>query len=341
MSTLYKPELEVYDHIPAGFLDVSAQELHQVLAGPALIHLEGERENPLFVSILLHGNEDVGLQAVQTLLKRHQGKLPRSLSIFVGNVAAARYNARRLDSQPDYNRVWPGAESHQESVEFQIMQQVTEQMQARKPFASIDLHNNTGLNPHYACINCIDDKFFYLASLFSRTVVYFTRPVGVQSLAFSDMCPSVTVECGRTGDPRGVEHAAEYLQACLHLNAFPEHAMPRQDIDLYHTVAIVKIPDTVSFGFGSAQTDISFIEDLDHYNFREVFPGMTIAYTPEPLDKWFDVSDETGKDVSADYFVLEDNEIRFAETVMPSMLTLDEKVIRQDCLCYLMERYPL
>jgi len=27
--------------------------------------------------------------------------------------------------------------------------------------------------------------------------------------------------------------------------------------------------------------------------------------------------------------------------LMPSMFTLDERVIRQDCLGYLMERYPL
>jgi hypothetical protein len=26
--------------------------------------------------------------------------------------------------------------------------------------------------------------------------------------------------------------------------------------------------------------------------------------------------------------------------VMPAMLTRDERVIRQDCLCYLMERLP-
>jgi hypothetical protein len=26
---------------------------------------------------------------------------------------------------------------------------------------------------------------------------------------------------------------------------------------------------------------------------------------------------------------------------MPSMFTLDERIIRQDCLGYLMERYPL
>jgi len=27
--------------------------------------------------------------------------------------------------------------------------------------------------------------------------------------------------------------------------------------------------------------------------------------------------------------------------IMPSMLTVNERAIRQDCLCYLMERYPV
>jgi hypothetical protein len=34
-----------------------------------------------------------------------------------------------------------------------------------------------------------------------------------------------------------------------------------------------------------------------------------------------------------------DGKIRLRVPVMPSMLTLDERVVRQDCLCYLMERY--
>jgi hypothetical protein len=34
-------------------------------------------------------------------------------------------------------------------------------------------------------------------------------------------------------------------------------------------------------------------------------------------------------------------ELLTRRVVMPSMLTLDERVIRQDCLCYLMERFPI
>ena len=76
--------------LPEGFLEASAGGLHQVLPGPTLIHLPGRRGPALFVSVLLHGNEDTGLRAMQSVLARYApGTLPRALSLFVGNVAAA------------------------------------------------------------------------------------------------------------------------------------------------------------------------------------------------------------------------------------------------------------
>ena len=49
--------------------------------------------------------------------------------------------------------------------------------------------------------------------------------------------------------------------------------------------------------------------------------------------------DERGEDVARHYFHVKDGELRLKVPGMPSMLTLNEAVIRQDCLCYLMERY--
>ena len=49
------------------------------------------------------------------------------------------------------------------------------------PYASIDIHNNTGNNPHYACVTSLNDRDLHLARLFSRTIVYFKKPVGVQT----------------------------------------------------------------------------------------------------------------------------------------------------------------
>ncbi|MES9865689.1 MAG: hypothetical protein ABW157_10150 [Candidatus Thiodiazotropha sp. LLP2] len=52
-----------------------------------------------------------------------------------------------------------------------------------------------------------------------------------------------------------------------------------------------------------------------------------------------DVRDENGSDVGCDYFHIEEGQLCLNRMVMPSMLTKDLDVIRQDCLCYLMERY--
>ncbi len=51
--------------------------------------------------------------------------------------------------------------------------------------------------------------------------------------------------------------------------------------------------------------------------------------------------DEHGRDVTREYFEIRDDELVLSRQAMPSMLTLNQRIIRQDCLCYLMERYEL
>jgi hypothetical protein len=332
--------LNVLESPPEGLLAAEPVELQRLLGGPTLLHLPGRRPEPLFVSVLLHGNEDTGYFAARELLRRYRNTtLPRALSIFFGNVSAAALRLRRLDGQPDYNRVWPGGEDAA-SAEHALMARVVGEMERRGVFASVDVHNNTGINPHYACVNRTDHRYLHLATLFSRTVVHFTRPRGVQSLAFSRLCPAVTVECGQPGQPHGIEHALDYLDACLHLADIPVHPVAPHDIDLFHTVAIVKVPEAVEFGFGDGPGDIRFHPELDHLNFRELPAGTPLGRVlgdQARLEVW----DELGKDVGARYFAVVDGELRLRRPVMPSMFTRDARVIRQDCLGYLMERYQL
>ena len=330
--------LTVYDHLPDGLLRLPAHRLYERLPGSALIHLAGRRAQPLFVSVLLHGNEDTGWQAVRSVLDKYaQTGLPRALSLFIGNVGAASSGLRRLEGQPDYNRVWPGA-AETDSPEYRMMERVVDDMAARKVFASVDIHNNTGLNPHYACVNELDAPFLHLATLFSRTVVYFIRPLGVQSAAFAKLCPSVTVECGKSGSSGSVEHASAFLEACLNISELPLHPVPAQDLDLFHTVATVKVPEALSFGFGAQGLDIDFVPDLDHLNFRELERGAVFGKTRPGGMACLVALDEEGRDVGARLFDCSEDHIRLRKPLMPAMLTRDETVIRQDCLCYLMER---
>ena len=333
------------DSLPPGLLETEARGLERRLGAPTLIHLPGARTPALFVSVLLHGNEDVGWESLRALLRERlerfgRLRLPRALSLFIGNVSAAAAGVRHLPGQPDYNRVWPGSELPP-SREQDLMRQVVERLTGRGLFASVDLHNNTGLNPHYGCINVLEPAFLHLAALFSRTLVYFTRPRGVQSLALSRLCPAVTLECGRVGDRHGLRHAREYLEACLHLSALPGHPLSPRDIDLFHTVAQVKIPEEIGFGFPPETAELLLSPELEGFNFRELPPGTVFAWAARPDAGRLEVRDESGRDVMARYFRLENGALRLATTVMPAMLTRNQVIIRQDCLGYLMERFPL
>jgi hypothetical protein len=326
------------EYLPDGLLETPVEGLEALLGGPTLIHLPGRRPEPLFVTVLAHGNEGTGFYAVQALLQHYRDKeLPRALSIFIGNVRAASEGRRFLDGQSDYNRVWPGTDK-QASPETRMMRQIVDGMHARQAFASIDVHNNTGINPHYACINRVDNQFLHLASLFSRTVVYFIRPLGVQSMAMSYVCPAVTIECGKPEHEYGMTHARDYIDACLHLNELPRHPVSSHDVELFHTVAIVKVPETVSFGFGDDAVDLQLVGNLDHLNFRELQAGTRLGRVEPGAAVMLDVCDDNGQSVYERYFAIEDDMLVTARPLMPSMFTLDKRIIRQDCLGYLMER---
>lgn len=333
--------LNVRHDLPDEILNRPASGLHEVLDGPTLVHLKGDREPPLFLSVLLHGNEDTGWRVVQNILREYGSTLPRSLSIFIGNVKAARYGKRRLERQPDFNRIWAGSPADiNQSPEHAMVAEVLQTMKQRDIFASIDIHNNTGINPHYACVNRLAAEYLNLAKSFSRMVIYFTRPSGVQSLAFARFCPAVTLECGQPGDEIGIQLVTKLVHQVMHLDNLPATPVSDQDIDVYHTVAVAKVPSKTRISFHNEPADIRFIRGIEQLNFEEIPAGTTLARL-ESDDLPIDVMNEDGERVSDQYFETVDQQLQTRIPLMPSMLTTDERIVRQDCLCYLMERYEL
>ena len=328
------------DEIPEGFFDIGdVKAIATVMPVATLMHLDGQNPAPLFVTVLLHGNEDTGFLAVQALLRKYVTRpLPRTLTVFFGNIDAAMAGLRRLEGQPDYNRVWPGGEALQ-SAEAAMMAEVTRIMADRQPFASVDIHNNTGKNPHYGCINRLEPDFLYLASLFGRNIVYFETPKGVQSMALSAYCPAITVECGKPGVAQGTEHAAAYLDTLLHLEDLSNHHhIKPADINVFHTVCRVSIPEDVTFSFSDAGADLQLLAALENDNFSELPAGTLFARVAVDCGAGFDAIDDDNNARADEYFECENGEIRLRKPMMPSMITRDERIIRQDCFCYLMER---
>ncbi len=328
-------------HVPEALLDIPAGELHRLFSRPALIHLGGDRTEPLFVSVLLHGNETSGLAVVQTLLKNHATQpWPRAVTFCFGNVLAAREGLRRLDSQPDFNRIWPGTELG-ESTETLWAHEIAAEMASRGVFASIDVHNNTGRNPHYACVERLDGPSLNLAVLFDRLVIYSPCPKGTQTGAFASVCPSVTLECGQPDDADGIKHATEFIEKCLRLPTISAQPPAEHEIDLFHASAQVKVRHGVNFSYSNPEADLLLRGQLDELNFIELPPGTLFGqlnplHPKNPLP--FIVLTDDGRDAAAEYFHVANHRLKLAKPAMPCMLSLDELIIRQDCLGYLMER---
>ena len=337
-----RPRLTLVEGFPDRLLDAAATDLWRHLAGPTLFRVAGRTDSikggPVFVSVLLHGNEDSGWRAVQAVLRRHRGApLPRPLMLFVGNIEAAKANMRTLPQQEDFNRAWPGTPNPDTPL-AQLMREVVEIVRREAPFASIDIHNNSGHNPHYACVNSFDETHLHLARLFGRTVDYFEKPLGVQSGALAKVCPAVTVECGRIGEATSVAHAAGLIEAALALRRFPDHPVPDGDLDLMRTFAIIKVPPDASFSFDGSDADFRFRADLDRLNFSVLEPGAVFGGVGNGGRRRLDVLPANDLVLADQYFEYADGEIVLAQRAIPAMLTVDPSAVRLDCLGYLMHR---
>jgi hypothetical protein len=169
--------------------------------------------------------------------------------------------------------------------------------------------------------------------MFSDIAVYFTDPKGVQSSAFSDFCPSIVLECGQASNKSGEDHALSYLENILQLDDLSSHNS--NNLTLYHTIARVTIPKTVSIG---GHTDnIVLNTQLEEKNFHQIQPGTEFASINSNKEKLIIVNSESHEDITDEYIERQDNKLLFKKPITLAMFTSQEKAIRQDCACYFME----
>ena len=331
--------IDLIETIPEGLLSIEPEEITQLLHKPTLVHIEGNNKDAIFISTLLHGNETTSFYAMQQLLDNYAQKpLPRSIYWFIRNIDATAKNMRRLPHQPDYNRIWPGTDLP-ESDETHMALELFNFMKTKSIFASIDIHNNTGLNPLYGCINSITTETMFLASLFSEDVIYFIRPKGVQSIAFTTLTPSITIECGLSGKINAPV-VTRYIETCLSQSTLTQ-TVAINTLNVYHTIATVKIPNHISFSFDQQTSDIQFRKQIQQLNFKPLSAGSVIADLTHFDSIPIIAIDEQGTDKTSDYFSFADGKITTKKAIVPAMITLDAKVIRQDCFCYFMEPYKV
>jgi hypothetical protein len=263
--------------------------------------------------------------------------LPRSLVLFIGNVAAAAAGLRVLPGQQDFNRIWRDADG----PEGELARAVTSTLEGVELFAAIDLHNNTGHNPHYAVVTDLSPRTLGLAYLFSDKAVYVREPDTVMTRVFAERCPAVALELGPVGDPRCDDRALDLVRRCLALERIPDADL--EALQLFRTQVRVHVADEAVFSFAGegGATPLVLTGGVESVNFHELPAGTEFGAAAMPLHRLLRVLDVEHNDVTDRYFAVRDGRIVLRQAVVPAMYTLDPLVIRQDCLCYFMERLPL
>lgn len=312
--------LSTYNALPDGLLECPAARLRDVLTGPTLFDLSGGRKGTLFITVLQHGDETSGWDAMRALLR---AKSAPPLTLFVANIDAARQNVRKLPGRVDFNRSWEGGDS----PEAAIAEEVTVRAMAAEPLVAIDIHNNTGRNPPYSVVTRTDERSLGAAAAFARRAVLIDHP-GVQTRRFSEFCTAATIEVGRSSDPASVERASTYLEKAFRWRE-PPRTSPGQ-LRLYRNLARILID-----GEDGAVTPRAEFESL---NFKRAEGGTVIANLHH--GHGLKAVDESGTDVTDRYLETTNGTIRLRRAAIPSMYTPDLRAARADCLCYLLEPLP-
>ena len=269
--------LKIIDYIPEGFLEIKPKKITKLIEGPSLLHLRGKKDKPFFISTLLHGNETSGLIILQKVLKKyHKRVLPRSLIIFIANPKACELGLSRLKNKYDFNRIWGGGSPYEDSLTKPVLQYAKDQ----KICGAIDIHNNTGKNPVYACINKKEEKFIKLAQAFSKNIIYFTKPDSVLSVALSKICPALVIECGLPGYAHGIDSGIKFIESILDKEEkWKKNKI--QNTPIYKTHAILHIAKDANVCFHSKpflkDKHLCFVSQLDEFNFKQLKIGTFLG----------------------------------------------------------------
>ncbi len=294
----------------------------------------------MFISVLLHGNEVSGWNGLRRFLFEAR-TLPRPATIFVGNVRAAAVGLRTLPDQQDHNRIWTGAEE----PEAALVREVRDVVDRGEWFAAVDLHNNTGHNPHYTVLTAITPENLGLARLFSDQAVLVEEPDTVMARTFDGVCPAVTLELGSIADPRSDERCRDYLERCFALDEMPKAR--REDMNLFRSLGRVHVAERAEFDFADgagaagrpapSAPSLRLTGGVEGVNFHRLPAGFEFGRAEGELDALLTVLDVEHNDVTREYFDIVDGAVRLTRSVTPAMYTTDPLVVRQDCLCYFME----
>jgi len=313
-----------------------------LLGGPALISVKGrDTRRTRIVATLLHGNEPSGLRAVHAWLRT--GHVPAvNTLIFVAAIRTALtppgFAHRFLPGRDDLNRCWsPPFEARAGAFAHEVLRLLRES----NAESLVDLHNNTGHNPSYGVGPVSGAAELNLVSFFAERFVHSPLQLGTLVEATRHDFPSVTVECGCSGDPVADASALAGLELYLAEECLEERQVGAKRMQVFVDPVRVNLRDGLELAFGDgpvAGADFTVARDLDRHNFerlaREVAIGWLGARGVWPVE----ALGREGRDLSRDFFDVRDGVLETRRSLIPIMMTSNRSNALADCLFYVVQR---
>ena len=299
-----------------------------------------DRSRTRIVTTLLHGNEPSGVRAVHAWLR--SGVAPATDAVFyIGSVEAALaappWSHRTLPHARDANRCFAppfGGLEGERSLEL------IERLEAVRPEALIDLHNNSGRSPAYGVGTVADAAHLGLTGLFADRYMLSDLRLGTLIEATERFTTSIVVECGRAQDPVADAVALAGLERYLSVEDLSVRA-ERWQMEILHHPVRVRVHPEVRLAFGDAPVEganLTVRSDMDRHNFDPVEPGIVLGWLGPPGTWPFDARGGDGVEVSAELFTSTDGLVRIRRAMVPVMMTVSAAIARSDCLFYAMQK---
>jgi len=334
-------ELRHLPDVPREQVPACVEDFLLWLGGPATLRVPGRDASRVrVVATLLHGNEPSGVRAVHEWL-REGGPPATDVLFFVANVEAALappgFAHRALPGRPDWNRRF---DDRFDDREARIARALRERVARLRPEALVDLHNTTGWSPPYAVGSGVDAPRLALCALFGDRYVHNRLRLGALTESLEGVCPAVTVECGRAGDPSADAAARDGLVRFLSREEVAT-GRPERDVTVLVDPLRIHLRPGLRVAFADEaepDAELTIPRDLDRHNFEALPAGSAIGWlapgAPWPLE----AADADGDDASRRWFSAEGGVLQTRREVIPIMMTTDPAIAKSDCLFYVVRR---
>jgi hypothetical protein len=312
------------------------------LGGPSLLCLPGrDRGRTRAVVTLLHGNEPSGVRALHAWLRGDE--IPAvDVICFLGAIDAALappgFAHRMLPGRRDLNRCF---RPPWEGVEGAVAGEALRLLRESGCEALVDLHNNTGHNPAYAVGTRLDAAAFNLTMLFAERYVCTSLRLGSVIEATAADFPSVTVECGRAGDPAADAAALAGMRRYLLAETIETRRVRAGRLAVFDEPVRVTVRPGINLAAGTRPVpgaDLTLAEEIDRHNFQPVMPGAPLGWIGDRGGWPVEARGADGQDVSADLFEIRGGRLLTRRGMVPIMMTTDPMVAAADCLFYVVQQ---